>query len=283
LSKRQLPEIFLGSLLTIAVFCIGFVVAISLVDPVAYEPAKKSAQEASGAVAQYKPIWADPNWFIVIFSLCLVVVAIRQYSALREANKNASRAADVAEKTLVAAHRPWISVDIAISGPLKIVDDILHMEFVFVLTNSGNAPANHVSVSPVLLPNKLWLQPELARLRAEMNSKNPPRPKPFGPTVFPGKPRNAPIHLSTPKERFVEKWAEFGGEATRIISMEPELVGTVVYLSPTTNTYHYTLFAVAIGKRHKSLRKVGFAWQEGLEIKAEDLILEISYFGGGAN
>jgi hypothetical protein len=98
--KRQLPDVIFGALLAVAIFALGFTIALSpFVNPATYQPAKPSPEQTSGTVSVDKPVWADPNWFIAFFSFCLAVVAVFQHRALKQANAVANQSTIIAEET----------------------------------------------------------------------------------------------------------------------------------------------------------------------------------------
>jgi hypothetical protein len=93
--RFRIPEVVIGALLATAIWLVAYTVASSpFVNPATNQPVKEGAEQAAGPVTTDKPTWADPNWFIAFFSLCLAVVAVYQYRALKNANAVAKQAAD---------------------------------------------------------------------------------------------------------------------------------------------------------------------------------------------
>src|SRR5690606_15368070 len=67
--------------------------------------------------------------------------------AARDAAKEARRSADVAEQSVIATDRPWISIDMTIASPIKFpVEDDRNITLCIdaVCKNVGKSPAAHV-------------------------------------------------------------------------------------------------------------------------------------------
>lgn len=70
--------------------------------------------------------------------------------AAKDAAKEARRSADVAEQSVIATDRPWISIDMTIASPLKfpVEDDRdITLKIDGVCKNVGKSPAAHVRIN----------------------------------------------------------------------------------------------------------------------------------------
>ena len=142
--RFRIPEIAIGALLATAFWA---VVALSpAVNRATDQKSQQHAQYRSESVAIEKPIWADPNWFIALFSLCLVVVAAYQYRALKKANAAAESAAKAAESAVLSSRhqlRAYVHVEkVDVDGT---VGGTKPPAFKIRFKNFGQTPAHRVS------------------------------------------------------------------------------------------------------------------------------------------
>src|SRR5437867_3348513 len=111
-------------------------------------------------------------------------------TAARNSAESAKRSSDLAEKSLVAANRPWIKVDIQVAGPISYNVNGANFTLRYILTNIGRSPAVNVDVSPRLIfpiiggdnPN---FDPR-GELRKSIAERKGRPPSPFGYSLFPG-------------------------------------------------------------------------------------------------
>lgn len=77
----------------------------------------------------------------------------RQSDEMQKSIAVASRAATVAENTLIAADRAWISIDAKIIGSLTFDEEVVSLNVEFKMTNVGKSPATHVELFAMLCPD----------------------------------------------------------------------------------------------------------------------------------
>jgi hypothetical protein len=80
-------------------------------------------------------------------------IAKRQSGEMQKSIAVANRAAEVAEKALIAADRAWISIDAKIIGSLTFDEDVVSLNVEFKMTNVGKSPATHVELFAMLCPD----------------------------------------------------------------------------------------------------------------------------------
>jgi hypothetical protein len=94
------------------------------------------------------------DWLLVLFNGLLVLSTIalfvsgeRNVEVARKSSLAAQRSADLAEKALVAANRPWIKVDVMVGGPIVYDVNGANFSIKFILKNIGRSPASNVWVT----------------------------------------------------------------------------------------------------------------------------------------
>jgi hypothetical protein len=102
---------------------------------------KESPEEA---IARY-------NLGLMVFTGLLAAIGIIQIGFLLSADSTARDAADsakqstqIANETLIAAQRPWVSVKIESAGPITWPQGFMQIPFKITLTNIGKSPAFNV-------------------------------------------------------------------------------------------------------------------------------------------
>lgn len=119
-------------------------------------------------------------------SAMMASVAVGQQGAAA-----AEKSAKIAEDTLVATQRPWVTVSIQVGGPLTYSVKGATIAVRFNLKNIGHSPAIHVwndvqIITPAFDKNDYWNPDPQAKLRQIFsNLKNQP-PHPMGYVLFPG-------------------------------------------------------------------------------------------------
>ena len=100
---------------------------------------------------------------LVIFTAVLAFGGLYQLRALERAEiisaKSADAAkesADIANKTLLAANRPWMSADVKVSSDLTFGTPAAQLTFEISLKNTGNAPGVRVEIYPQTHSYRIW-------------------------------------------------------------------------------------------------------------------------------
>lgn len=70
---------------------------------------------------------------------------VGQQEEMRKAATAAQQAADVAERTLIATQRAWISVEASVGAPLVFDQNGASTSIAFRIKNVGNSPATHIT------------------------------------------------------------------------------------------------------------------------------------------
>jgi hypothetical protein len=113
-------------------------------------------------------------------------VAERQAGEMKESIAEATRAADTAERTLIAGQRAWVKLRTTpiIAGPLTFDQHGAHSTINFELTNIGQSPATDVGIHAWLFvqkPEGAFVPNDLQRRCAEIRN----RPRERGFTLLP--------------------------------------------------------------------------------------------------
>ena len=101
----------------------------------------------------------------------------------------AEKSARIAEDTLVATQRPWVTADIQVGGPLRYDVNGANITVRFILRNIGHSPAMHVWIdaqvtAPTFLAGDQWdLQGQQRQIISDLRSRPP---YPYGYVIFPG-------------------------------------------------------------------------------------------------
>jgi hypothetical protein len=228
-----------------------------------------------------------------VFSFLLVIVSFIQIRYLIRSDKNARDAAiaaklsaDVAEKALIAANRPWVKVDIQVGGPIFFDANGANFRLKYILTNVGHSPATNVWVIPrVIYPVYSATEPGGFSPRAEMQRDidvlKTRSPSPFGFALFPGDVIIQDITISMPQSE-IER-------STQIIqAIYPEIVGAVDYRIGFDDQSHQTGFIVKVGRNNVPRpvtigqnRAPNVIWVDEGDVPAEDVRLYRSFTDGG--
>lgn len=132
------------------------------------------------------------NWITAVGTIAGLFGLYIIYQTLQAtwvASNAAAKASDVAEKTLVASQRPWVSFDVEIAGPLMIEKNGFGLPLKITVKNVGHSPAVGVLPYPVIFVKER--QPmdvlEVQKRRCSTVRHPPTRPnRSFGYTLFPG-------------------------------------------------------------------------------------------------
>ena len=196
----------------------------------------------------------------------------------------AKRAADIAERALVASNRPWIKVDIAVGGPIRYDVNGVNFTFNYVLTNIGHAPATNVWVSPrVIAPDPDSGKPFDPRgeLRTEIAQLKSRPPSPWGFALFPGDSIVQPITVTIGTD-VLKKITE------KFEVIYPQIIGAVDYRMGFDDAAHQTGFIFEV-RRSEAPRPVSIEknrWPPAIfidegDIPAEEVRISRSFIEGG--
>jgi hypothetical protein len=196
------------------------------------------------------------------------------YDTLQETKS----AVEVAERGIVAAERPWVSIRIAKVGPITFDKKNGQTKLRFELTNFGKSPALNVEVRCEFVP---YYQNALKHLVQIVDgAKKVEIPRIFGARIFPGQPieLNQTVWLARAS---IEKEAEELGLPKNNFIF-PAFVGCVVYRSPVDDENHTTEFVVQLGRRdpHHAHGLLAIEVREG-KVNSLDLKLQ-AFLGSGA-
>src|ERR1700722_3015365 len=177
------------------------------------------------------------TFFLVIATIFLGVIAYVQIEFLKRAEqisadaaKATKQSAEISERALFAANRPWIKVDIGVGGPITYDVNGVNFTFKFVLKNIGHSPATNVFVSPTAFLAYITDEPDDHRVSVDARKellkqigerKNAP-PSPFGFAMFPDDVIAQEIKTNISKEEI--------DRATKLIkALYPVVYGYVEY------------------------------------------------------
>jgi hypothetical protein len=196
------------------------------------------------------------------------------------------RTAEIAEKALVAANRPWVKVDIQVGGPIFYNENGANFTLRFVMKNIGHSPATNVwPSSRVIFPVISETTPRNFDPRGEMQKdiahlKTRP-PSPFGFALFPDDIIIQDITMTMSRDDIKR--------ATELIeAIYPTVIGAVDYRMGFDEKSHQTGFIVQI-KRNNAPRPATTAknrapeaiWLDEGDVPAEDVRLFRSFIDGG--
>jgi hypothetical protein len=272
------------------------------------EETKTSETEIKTTEAR-KTLWqkarTDPvalfTFWLVIFTAVLSGVGVIQLKflaraeaisansaqAARDSASIAKQSAETAEKTLLAANRAWIKVDIQVGGPITYDVNGANFTFNFILKNIGRSPATNVWVNPKIIlsyPNDEGRPSNLdapRMLRDEIAESKKRPASPLGFSIFPDDTIAQSIKTSVPTDE-VER-------ATKLIkAIYPTVYGSVEYRMGLDPNVHHTgfIFEVHRDASPRPFTTEGKKWpaaiwiEEG-DVPGEAVRLSRSFLEGG--
>jgi hypothetical protein len=167
----------------------------------------------------------------------------KQIAIAREAADAAGHSANVAERALIAAHRPWIMADISVGGPIIYNVNGLNFTLRFQLKNIGRSPATNVWVKTCVFAPAIGVDSAMISPRARLNQliaeSKAARPTPFGYALFPDEVIVQDVTMGIGQE-----------ELTRITQVTemifPTVIGAIIYRSSFDERPHHTGFFVEV-------------------------------------
>jgi hypothetical protein len=164
-----------------------------------------------------------------------------------KAAKAANQSAEVAERALIAANRPWVKVDIHVGGPIFYNVNGANFRLNYVLKNVGKSPATNVWINAQIFAPAIGLDDHLD-LRAKqleiIFGLKTRLPSPFGFALFPGDVISQGIIVSIPADELkrITQNAEF---------IAPTIIGAIDYRSSFSQSSHQTGFIVEVRRSDK--------------------------------
>ena len=193
---------------------------------------------------------------------------------------------ELAEKSLVAANRPWIKVDILVGGPIVYNENGANITLQYVLKNIGRSPAVNVNVNPriifpIISAGISGRFDERGELMNDINARKNLLSSPFGYSLFPDDSIVQNVTVSISNDDLAR--------ATKVIgAIYPSVVGSVSYRMEFDRKVHQTGFIVRIGRadlpRPSTIaknRSPAAIWLDEGEVPASDVRLTRSLFEGG--
>lgn len=244
-----------------------------------------------------KPFWKrvadDPvaffTFWLTLFTLVLAAVGVIQLKLLLRAETVAEKSAraaelsaDIARNTLIATNRPWVSVNLAVLSDLWYnAEGEARIEIAFILKNTGNTPANNVTVDADIVPfmRDGGIAFDDMKAICERVRGAPEGRRIMGHTIFPDDTFTYRIEMGMPKAKFENVFADH-----KVEFFTPVIVGCVSYLFPFEAGRHLTEFIVDLRKKDPANQNAPgpFRWAEGKVSKA-DVVLTRSFSGGNAD
>lgn len=256
------------------------------------ESEPKSKKEETDEALAYYTLWLMIFTGILAFATVgLGAATVGLYlTGEKQIRHNAEAAAAQSrdmEKSLIAANRPWIKVEIAVGGPIFYNVNGANFRLRYVLTNIGRSPAINVNVSPrVVFPilsmeksSRFDPSGDLRKMISEDKERNASIP--FGYSMFPGETIVQDIVVSMSNDDIKK--------ATKLIAaIYPTIIGTVSYRMGLDSEIHQTAFIVEIQRSGVSRpyttennKSPSAIWVDEGDVPAEDIRLVRSLIEGG--
>ena len=189
------------------------------------------------------------------------------------------------DQTLKATQRPWLSVDLAIAGPLTYSSDEARVEIAFLLKTSGRSPALNVQVDAEIAlfidtgKTPLGVMTEICQRAKAAPDDNPV----FGHAIFPNRDFTYVINLGKKKDNVENALKDFPRKEKNDW-FAPLIVGCATYRFAFEKGRHMTQFIVELGKINHENPKVhtSFKMSDG-DVPASEMSLYRSFIGGNAD
>lgn len=302
---KAIEYLAFGSAIVFAVCLIALMFFYASSPPASQPPHQQHAEEnqtVQNGSETNRPFWpkvrTDPvtafTLFLVIFTAILSGVGVIQLKLLTRAEtvaeksaNAAQQAADVARNTLVATNRPWVSVDLAIVGPLTYTQDEARIEIAFILKNTGTSPAVNVQVDAEIALFTDGRKPALDVMKeiCKRAKDSPDDNAVLGHTIFKDREFTSLINIGKRKSDVENSLDGFAGvEKGKNDWFTPVIVGCVSYRFPFQKGRHITEFLADLRKINQANPRVPLAFKmsDG-DVPANQLILTRSFIGGNAD
>jgi hypothetical protein len=207
----------------------------------------------------------------------------RQLTLLAETSAAQSR--DM-ERSMIAANRPWIKVEIQVAGPIFYNVNGANLTLRYAMENIGRSPATNVLVNPRLIApilsadNSRRFDPR-AELRREITEHKSRPPMSLGFSLFPNEKIAQEITVSMSNDEI--------NRATEIIgAIYPTIIGSVSYRMGLDDIPHQTGFIVEVCRNDvprpstaEKNRSPAAIWIDEGDVPAADVRLFRSVIDGG--
>jgi hypothetical protein len=157
-------------------------------------------------------------------------IEVAQQSAV-----SAKRAADIAERGVVEADRPWIEVGLKINGPLIFGPESIEIEGDVTITNIGKSPAINVTCDFRMCCDIAEAMSEASDMASRSRRASAIGTLNFGQVIFPGKSLNFTAVKKLSRPQFLARIKEFddrgraeGGDGS-FDKLNPALMAYVSY------------------------------------------------------
>lgn len=211
----------------------------------AVQPKDAPAAESSDAAMTRYTFW------LVIFTGLLAAVGAVQIVVLLNANDTAIRAANAAtasnelsRRALVADQRPWLTVEIEPSGPIRWPNGGLEVSYKLTIKNIGKSPALGVThLESVVLDRNASLATQQKEIQKSVSMVG----STFGAAnIMPDDKRQMIFTMQVRPEDVERAAAPWTGEGGPKL-VTPVLIGSVEYRTGFDDQPHHTGFIYEIG------------------------------------
>ncbi len=189
------------------------------------------------------------------------------------------------DQTMRAAQRPWVSVDLAPSGPLTFTPEEARVEIAFILKNSGNSPAINVNVDAEIA---MFIQPQKNYIDQMLDICQRAKSAPddhalLGHAIFPGRDFTYKISMVQRRSEIENALANFSSKEKNDW-FAPQIIGCASYRFAFENGRHVTQFVVGLRKRNRSNPNapLNFKMSDG-DVPVSELVLVREFIGGNAD
>jgi hypothetical protein len=199
-------------------------------------------------------------------------IAANSARAARDSANAAKQSAEISEKTLVAANRPWIQLDVQVGGPITYDVNGANFTFRFILKNVGRSPATNVWVNLRVILNYPSDDPKAKGLDArqmllkEISERKKQPPSPFGFAMFPDETIVQEVKTSVSKDEL--------DRATKLIkAIYPTAYGSAEYRIGLDAAPHHTgfIFGVRRNDAPRPFTMQGKKWPAAIWIEEGDV------------
>ena len=222
---------------------------------------EKSIWKPSDPVSLYTLVLAFFSGALVIISaiqIRFLILADRTARISAIAARRAANAArnqvNIAEQSLVAGQRPWISIDIRINGDLIFdANGNARVHLLFILKNIGRSPATNVRINPYTFlhsPKRLDVLAEYQNFCA-ITQMRPDNMMTY--TLFPEETKQIPRFETISSDQIIEAcqaWKETTSQDWKFIA--PNIVGCVSYKIAFDDKQHHTGFITELRRRRRA-------------------------------
>jgi hypothetical protein len=225
------------------------------------------------------------TFFLVIVSALQMRILDRTDRATKQSADAATKAANVAEDTLIATQRPWVSVELSVAGPLTFTDEEARVEIGFLLKNTGNSPAINVQVEAeiaLFMGDVSGAPHEIMKQICKRAKASPDDNAVLGHTIFPNDQFPYRVNLGKRRDQIREALRNFGEKNNDWFA--PAVVGCVSYRFAFQPGRHTTEFYADLRKVDRDNPKVPltFKMSDG-NVSANQMVLLRSFIGGNAD